>query len=163
MAQAGDAAAKAELAKKVAEDPLTPPRTQLIDGGGSSGSGDGELRVVERVVRQSSVVAPPLVLTRTNYSDWALVVQVQLQAQGWWEAIEPGVCDYHADREALGVILRAVPPEMLRTLAVKATAKEAWDALKTLRLGSERVREARAQTRRTEFENIRFKDGEKVD
>ena len=46
---------------------------------------------------------------------------------------------------------------------VKDTAKEAWDALKTLRLGSERVREARAQTRCTEFENIRFKDGEKVE
>ena len=92
-----------------------------------------------------------------------LVVQVRLEAQGWWVAIEPGVCDYHADREALGLILQAVPPEMLRTLAVKKTAKEAWDTLKTLRLGSERVRESRAQTRRTEFENIRFKDGEKVE
>jgi hypothetical protein len=30
-------------------------------------------------------------------------------------------------------------------------------------LGSERVREARAQTRRSEFDNIRFKDGEKVE
>jgi hypothetical protein len=52
---------------------------------------------------------------------------------------------------------------MLRSLAVKETAKEAWDTLKTLRLGSERVREARAQIRRTEFDNIRFKDGEKVE
>jgi hypothetical protein len=77
--------------------------------------------------------------------------------------VEHGVGDYHDDREALGAILRAVPPEMLRSLAVKETAKEAWDTLKTLRLGSERVREARAQTRRTEFDNIRFKDGEKVE
>jgi hypothetical protein len=109
------------------------------------------------------VVVPPLVLTRTNYSDWALVMQVQLQSNGWWTAIEPGVCDYYTDREALGIILRGVPPEMLRTLAVKSTAKEAWDTLKTMRLGCERVREARAQSRRTEFENIRFKDGEKVE
>jgi hypothetical protein len=102
-------------------------------------------------------------LTTTNYSDWALVMRVQLQGQGRWEVVEHGVGDYHDDREALGAILRAVPPEMLRSLAVKETAKEAWDTLKTLRVGSERVREARAQTRRSEFDNIRFKDGEKVE
>jgi hypothetical protein len=171
MAQGGgdasDGKAKAtEMERKLAEadDLHTPPRAQLTDGGaGSSGSG-GELRVVERVVRQSSMVAaPPLMLTRTNYSDWALVMRVQLQGQGRWEVVEDGIGDYHDDREALGAILRAVPPEMLRSLAVKDTAKEAWDALKTLRLGSERVREARAQTRRSEFENLRFKDGEKVE
>jgi hypothetical protein len=160
MADEAEKAKATELEKKMAEDLHTPPRAQLTDGGGSSG---GEVRVVERVVRHSSVVAPPLVLTRTNYSDWVLVTQVQLQSNGWWTAIEPGVCDYYTDREALGVILRGVPPEMLRTLAVKSTAKEAWDTLKTMRLGCERVREARAQTRRTEFENIRFKDGEKVE
>ncbi|XP_071680382.1 uncharacterized protein [Lolium perenne] len=102
-------------------------------------------------------------LTRTNYSDWALVMRVKPQGQGRWEVVEHGVGDYHDDREALGTILGAVPPKMLRSLAVKDTAKEAWDALKTLRLGSERVREARAQTRRSEFENLRFKDGEKVE
>ncbi|XP_051230150.1 uncharacterized protein [Lolium perenne] len=163
MADEADKAKAIELEKKMAEekDLRTPPRAQLTEGSGSSSG--GEVRVVERVVRHSSVVAPPLVLTRTNYSDWVLVMQVQLQSNGWWTAIEPGVCDYYTDREALGVILRGVPPEMLRTLAVKSTAKEAWDTLKTMRLGCERVREARAQTRRTEFENIRFKDGEKVE
>jgi hypothetical protein len=90
-------------------------------------------------------------------------MRVKLQGQGRWEVVEHGVGEYHDDREALGTILGAVPPEMLRSLAVKDTAKEAWDALKTLRLGSERVREARAQTRRSEFENLRFKDGEKVE
>lgn len=168
MAHAGDDAAgkkamAAEREKKAAEEePLTPPKAQLTAG---DGSGSGELRVVERVVRHGSVVAaaPPLMLSRTNYSDWALVMRVQLQGQGRWEVVEHGVGDYQDDREALGAILRAVPPEMYRTLAVKSTAKEAWDTLKTLRLGSERVREARAQTRRTEFENIQFKDGEKVE
>jgi hypothetical protein len=85
---------------------------------------------------------------------------VQLQGQGQWEVVEHGVGDYHDDREALCAILRVVPPEMYRTLAVKSTAKEAWNTLKTWRLGSERGREARAQTRRNEFENIQFKDGE---
>jgi hypothetical protein len=39
----------------------------------------------------------------------------------------------------LGIILQVVPPEMLHSLAAKDSAKEAWDALKTLRMGSERV------------------------
>jgi hypothetical protein len=88
---AGDdvAAAQAravELEKKMAEEPLTLPRAQLTDDSGSSG---GELRVVERVVRHSSVVVLPLVLNCTDYSGWALVMQVQQQSQGWWAAIEP--------------------------------------------------------------------------
>ena len=84
-------------------------------------------------------------LTRTNYTDWALVMRVNLQAQGLWEAIEPGNADYRDDRLALSAILRAVSPDMLSTLAVKDTAKQAWDAVKTMRMGVERVREANAQ------------------
>jgi hypothetical protein len=52
---------------------------------------------------------------------------------------------------------------MLASLAVKATAAEAWEAVKSLWIGSEAVRNARAQRLRTEFESIRFKEGETVD
>ncbi|XP_073362516.1 uncharacterized protein [Aegilops tauschii subsp. strangulata] len=85
-----------------------------------------------------------------------------------WTVIEISPCpdndaDYRDDRPALEAILRAVPPEMLATLAVKETAKEAWDSIKTIRLGVDRVRKAKAQSLRREFDNIRFKDGETVD
>ena len=40
-------------------------------------SSSGELRVVERVVREESGTA--MMLTRTNYQEWALVMQVKLQ------------------------------------------------------------------------------------
>ena len=67
MVDEAEKAKAAELEKKMADDLRTPPRAQLTNGGGKSG---GELRVVERVIRQSSVVAaPPLMLTRTNYTD----------------------------------------------------------------------------------------------
>ena len=56
------------------------------------------------------------------------------------------------DRSALATLLHAVPPEMIRALAGKDSAKEAWETLRTMRMGSERVREAKAQTRRHEFE-----------
>lgn len=89
---AGEKVKATELEKKMAEadDLRTPPRAQLTDGGGSG----GELCVVERVVRQSSVVATlPLMLSRTNYSDWALIMRVQLQGQGRREVVEHVVGD----------------------------------------------------------------------
>jgi hypothetical protein len=63
----------------------------------------------------------------------------------------------------LDAITSAVPQEMLASLAVKATAAEAWEVVRSLRTGSEAVQNARAQQLRTEFESIRFKEGATVD
>jgi hypothetical protein len=62
----------------------------------------------------------------------------------------------------LDAITSAVPQEMLASLAVKATAAEAWEAVKSLRIGSEVAQNARAQRLRTEFESIRFKEQQVV-
>jgi hypothetical protein len=56
-----------------------------------------------------------------------------------------------------------VPPELVRTLAVKDNAQAAWETIKMMRLGCERVREAKAQTRRREFEELKFKTGESIE
>lgn len=142
--------------------PSTPSVYNPGEGSARSGttSRDG---VVERVMKEmgGSIVSP--MLTRTNYSDWCLLMRVNLQSQGLWEAIETGDADYRIDRLALATILRSVPQEMLATLAVKETTKLAWEAIRIMCMGAERVREARAQTLRSEFETIRFKDGETVD
>jgi hypothetical protein len=60
------------------------------------------------------------------------------------------------DRMALDAITSVVPQEMLASLAMKATAAEAWEAVRSLRIGSEAVRNMRAQRLRTEIESIRF-------
>lgn len=91
-----------------------------------------------------------------------MVMRVQLQAQGLWEAVEYAGGD-RDDRAGLAALLHAVPPEMIRALAGKDSAKEAWETLRTMRMGSERVREVKAQTRRREFEEIRFRDGESIE
>lgn len=88
-------------------------------------------------------------LTCTNYGDCALLIRVNLQAQELWDAIEPGNAEYQDDRMALSAILRDVPSEMLAILAVKDTSEQAWDAVKTIWMGAERVREAKAQTLRS--------------
>ena len=52
---------------------------------------------------------------------------------------------------------------MLPTLATKSSAKATWDAIKTMRIGDERVRKSTAQNLRTEYEQIAFRDGESVE
>jgi hypothetical protein len=60
-------------------------------------------------------------LTRTNYTEWSLVMKVNLQAAGLWDIIEDGDGNYRDDRAALA----AVPLEMQAGLAVKPTTSEA--------------------------------------
>lgn len=55
-------------------------------------------------------------LTYSNYNEWAMLMQVNMEAQGIWYAIEPeeeDVIEYRDDRFAMAAILRSVPPKML--------------------------------------------------
>lgn len=79
------------------------------------------------------------------------------------ETVEFGYDDYHDDRTALDAICSAVPPELVPTLATKASAHEAWEAIKTMRVGDERARKTTAQALRVEYEQIGFRDGESVE
>jgi hypothetical protein len=69
-------------------------------------------------------------LTRSNYHDWLLVMQVSLEALGLWDAVESDKVERRDDRLALTTILRGVPSEMKSSLAIKKTASEAWTAIK---------------------------------
>lgn len=92
--------------------------------------GAGTELAVPRAMKETvgSTVYPTL--TRTNYGGWTLLMRVILQARGLRSVIKDDAdvdneVDYRNDRMALEAILRAVLPEMLTTLAVKKTAKEA--------------------------------------
>jgi hypothetical protein len=91
--------------------------------------------VVEKA--SASIVYP--IITRMNYSEWALVMHVNLQVVGLWDAINKGSGDYHDDRNVLAALLRAVQPEMHAGLAVKETAKEAWEVIRRIRVGADKV------------------------
>ena len=66
-------------------------------------------------------------LTRSNYNEWALLMRVNLQAQGLWHAVkleEGETIEYWEDRLAFADILRpSVPPEMLVSLSTKRTTQ----------------------------------------
>ena len=101
--------------------------------------------------------------TKNNYTHWALIMKVKMQACNMWEAIEPGDVTFQEDRMALDSITSAVPPELVSSLAVKRTALEAWNAVRDLRVGNDQVQKMEAQHLIRQFENIRFTDGECVD
>jgi len=102
-------------------------------------------------------------LTHSNYQEWVMLMQVNMEAQGIWYAIEPeedDIIEYRDDRLAMAAILRSVPAEMLPALRGKRTAQAAWEAVKMIRVGVQRVRESNAQQLRREFAAMGWNDGE---
>jgi hypothetical protein len=104
-------------------------------------------------------------LTRDNYSEWAMLMQCNLEALEIWSVIDPGGADVKRaqDRQAMSALLRAVPKEMWQTLGRHKTVREAWEAVKVMRLGADRVKEVNAQRLLREFENNEFKEKETID
>src|SRR6266540_677478 len=107
---------------------------------------------VVRVIREVGGVNYPI-LNKTNYGDCSLVMKVMLEAR----------VSHQDDRMVLEVLIRAIPPEIVSTVAIKVTGKEVWDAIKTLRIGNNRVRKASVQKMCKEYETIVFREEEMVD
>src|SRR5438105_12485890 len=99
-------------------DPPAPPRR----GRSPARCHGREVVARERVIREGGGGAQYPVLTRTNYADWAIIMRVQLQAQGLWDVVNLGDIDDHEDRLALAALLRAVPSELVRILGAKDNA-----------------------------------------
>ncbi|XP_074374550.1 uncharacterized protein LOC141714932 [Apium graveolens] len=105
--------------------------------------------------------------TKTNYATWSVKMKVFMQTHGVWEAIDPkdpeSALEEKVDKHALFMIYQGIPDDTLLMIAEKKTAKEAWGAIKTLSLGADKEKEAKAQTLKSEFESLRMKDSEKLD
>ena len=66
-----------EKKKAVAKSPPSEAPVVRLTGGGS-----GEIRIIKRVVHKSEGSSASMMLTKTNYMEWSLVMQVKLQAKG---------------------------------------------------------------------------------
>ena len=102
-------------------------------------------------------------LTRTNYAEWVVLMKVMLKARRLWAAVTVATADEEDDQSAMEAILKLVPTEYAVPLDAKDSAKEAWESLETMRLGGDRVRKAKAQQLRREYEAIAFRDGEAIE
>jgi hypothetical protein len=98
-----------------------------------------------------------------NYGVWAAKMKVFMRAQGVWTAIEgnPKI-DETKDEEAFAVIAQAVPDAVFMTISQKDTAKEAWDTIKEMHVGDSRVKKARVQALRREFDWLSMNESEGV-
>ena len=86
--------------------------------------------VVREIVRETAIsgsvpITFPM-LTRSNYSEWALIMECNLHAASLWAPMEDDLVERKEDRKAVAALVRAMPPEMHGMLAAKASAKEAW-------------------------------------
>lgn len=145
-----------------AHSPSPPRRRRLSHSPAPRRGRRGAEVIVERVVKEASGNIQYPMLTRTNYNEWASLMRVNMQAAGLWHAVEPeedDIVEYHEDRLALAAILRAVPSDMLGSLARKRTARSAWEAIKTVRVGVQRVRDSAMRQLRKDFDDIMFKEG----
>jgi hypothetical protein len=105
---------------------------------------DKEKEVMERAFNQAAGNLVWLTLTRTNYQKWASHVQCNLEGMFLWDAIVDEKAERRWDKLALGAMFRGVPAEMHSMLLKKKIVKEAWEALKTMRLGANHVKEVNA-------------------
>ena len=81
-----------------------------------------------------------LPLTRTNYGEWSVTMKVKLRAQWLWNAVDKGTDNEEDDMLALEAILAAVLAEYREPLGAKSSAKEAWEAIAAMRVGSDRAK-----------------------
>lgn len=106
-------------------------------------------------------------LTKTNYAAWAIKMKVFMQAQGVWDAVEPRtlntVVEVKKDKMAMAAIYQGIPEDLLLSLSEKETAREAWGTLKVMFMGADRVKTAKIQTLKAEFEVLSMKETDSVD
>ena len=62
-------------------------------------------------IKESSLVWP--MLTRSNYVEWAMLMQINYEAMEIWDVIDPGTnVKRSQDQQAMGALMRSVPKEM---------------------------------------------------
>ncbi|XP_066395986.1 uncharacterized protein [Miscanthus floridulus] len=113
------------------------------------------------MVREVSGISWPT-LTRTNYGEWAVTMKVKLRARRLWNAIDKGNNNEEDNKSAMEAILAAVPVEYRELLGVKNSAKQVWEAIAAMRIGSDRAKKAAAQLLQQEYTTLKFKDEETV-
>jgi hypothetical protein len=113
--------------------------------------------------RTSSVLVQYPMLTDTNYMVWAAKMKFILWNLHVWKAIEgeDGV-DEEVDEGAMAALSQSVPDSMVMTLVDYATDKEAWEAIREVRVGEEKVKRARAQVLKRQLNKLEMSRGEMI-
>ena len=94
-----------------------------------------------RMAREVSGTSWPT-LTRTNYVKSVVTMKVKLRARRLWNPVDKGIDNEEDDISALEAILAVVQAEYREPLGMKSSAKEAWEAIAAMSVGSDRAKKA---------------------
>ncbi|KAB5521596.1 hypothetical protein DKX38_025915 [Salix brachista] len=126
------------------------------------GDQSNTLAVVKPTARGASIPIHYPMLSETNYGIWAVKMKIILRSLGVWSVIEGADTDDDKDQGAMVAISQAVPDDVMMAIAEKQTAKEAWDALREMRIGEDRVKKARVQVLKRQLYKVHMQDSETV-
>jgi hypothetical protein len=95
-------------------------------GGKSTGDDDTSKDgvVIQRVIREVDRGSSYTALTKTNYSNWALLMKVMLKVWALWSVIKDGGDNQQEEMMTLDALCDAVPPKMEPMISKKETTKE---------------------------------------
>ena len=115
-----------------------------------------------RVTGEAAISASVPMLSKLNYPLWAMRMEVILEAYGLLGAIEDENVSRKLDRRAMVVIYSSVPEDVLAQLDNKVTAKETWESLRTMNVGVERVKKAKNQMLKCEFQMLTTREEDSI-
>ena len=117
--------------------------SEMGDSSGTAVAAQPRQEVVIRMVREVSGTSWST-LTRTNYGEWSVTMEVKLRARRLWNAVDKGTDNEEDDMSALEAILTAVPMEYREPLGAKSSAKEVWEAIAAMHVGSDHAKKVTA-------------------
>ena len=130
----------------------------------------------------SSIAQPQIpIFSGKNYEFWAIQMKTLFCSQGIWDLIEKGFNEPHdestltqdekdklqdnkkKDAKALFLIQQSLDESIFPKVSAAKKSKIAWDILETTYQGTSKVKIAKLQTLRRDFENLYMKDSDSVD
>ena len=113
----------------------------------------------------------------SNYAFWSIRMRAFIEAQGIeiWQSIENGykvprtvptdageLVQYNNNSKARNHLLSAIDESVFNKVMNCPSAKEVWDKLQTTYEGDHKVKEAKLQTYRGQFEQLRMNEDEDI-
>jgi hypothetical protein len=93
-------------------------------------------------------------LTDSNYGVWSVKLKIILRQLRVWQAITDDEVHDECDEGSMAAIAQSMPDSVLMLLAGFETAREAWEALKEMRIREDRVTKAWAQVLKRQLHKL---------
>uniref|UniRef100_A0ACD5Y6T1 Uncharacterized protein n=1 Tax=Avena sativa TaxID=4498 RepID=A0ACD5Y6T1_AVESA len=127
------------------------------------GSGGDRALSMRAPMRATNVPVQYPMLTETNYNLWAVKMKIIMRTLGVWSAVKgDGEYDELKDEGAFAAISQSVPDSVMMAIAEYETAREAWEAIRQMRVGEDRVKKARVKQLKRQLDRMEMDDGESV-